>query len=113
LRVERDGKVLNEWKASKGEQVIKESTAQTISDILSDPSSSYMNRKSYFNIGGKIKVSTTAGVISDGATVGAVQHTSKYAVGFWAFSDQNQITGFSELVTLPPTYGWLTAAMSH
>lgn len=107
LRLERDGKVIDEWKQPDGMQVVKETTANTINEILSDPSSSYLGQKTYFNLDDKTKVSTITGVVNDSTTVSAIQYTPKYAVGFWAFSDQSPLTGVTELLTLPLTYGWL------
>jgi len=108
LRVDLDGKMVDEWKTPVGRQAIKADAAYTISDILSDPSSSYLSKKSYFTTDNKTRVSTMTGVTYDAITVGAVQYTDKYAVGFWAFG--NPIKGFGETITLPATHGWLTAA---
>ncbi len=111
MRLEKDGKVLDEWKRAGGEQVIKTTTANTINDILSDQASSYLARKSYFSLKGETDVSTITGFTNEASNFGAVQYTSKYAVGFWGFgSDTDPIKGFGESFTLPATHGWLAIA---
>jgi membrane peptidoglycan carboxypeptidase len=112
LRIEQNGKVVDEWKAVAGKQAVKANAANAINDILSDPSSSYIAKKDYFNVGNK-RVGTMSGFTSEAVTVGAVQYTAKYAVGFWGFSGTRPITGFAETFTLPATYGWLNAVISQ
>jgi membrane peptidoglycan carboxypeptidase len=113
LKLELNGKVIHEWKASDDKQAVKSTTSTAINDILSDASSSYIAQKSYFSVGTQTQVSTITGVTSDGTTYAAVQYTPRYAVGFWGFGGQapnEAIKGFSEAFTLPVTHGWLTAA---
>lgn len=111
LTLQKDGKILDKWKQADGRQVIKTNTANIINDILSDKTSSYLGRKSYFSINGETKVGTITGVTDDSFAYGAVQYTARYAVGFWGFgSDTAPIIGFGQSFTLPATHGWLTTA---
>lgn len=111
LKLQKDGKVLDEWQQADGREIVKPSTANIVNDIVADQSSSYLSRKSFFSVNGQIKVGTITGVTNDAYTYGAVQYTSRYAVGFWGFgSDTTPVRGFSETFTLPATHGWLTSA---
>ena len=115
LKVELNGKVVDEWKADGG-QIVEADAANIIGDILSDPEATYMARRSWFRIGdnGETKVSVAPGTTYDGSVASAVMYTPKYAVGFWAFGTPGgTIKGFSDTLTLPPTSGWLTAAQNE
>lgn len=112
LKLEQNGKIIDEWQAGSGQQAVKAETANVITDILSDPEASYMARKSWFRIGDtnmSTKISVAAGQTHEGRVAGAVLYSPKYVVGFWNFGNPS-IKGFSDPLTLPPTYGWLTAA---
>jgi membrane peptidoglycan carboxypeptidase len=111
LKVELNGKVAHEWKTPKGKEVVEESTAHIITDILSDQNASYMTRKSWFRIA-DTKISVMTGHTNDGLVASTVQYSSQYAVGFWAFGGQDpsqKIRGFAETLVLPPVSNWLEA----
>lgn len=110
IRLEFNGELLDEWKRGDGTQVVTESSAHTISNILSDADASYLTTKSWFRLH-DAKVSVAQGFIQDGSAAGSIQFSSKYTVGFWAFGESRGIVGFPDLLTLPAASGWLETAL--
>ncbi len=112
LTMQRNDKVVLQWKAYQGSQAVKADTAYIMDDILADPNASYLAKKDVFTAGSN-KVSTMVGFTGDASSAGTVQYSSKYAVGLWAFGGQDPsqtIKGFSEVFALPAVTGWLAAA---
>jgi penicillin-binding protein 1A len=111
LKVTDDrGKVIDEWKQPKGEQVIRQDSAYIVADILSDPRASYMSRKAQHYKGWKFALKTgTTNDAKDGWMMGT---SAKYAAGVWVghYSRQVAMGGFMETMTLPIWQGWMNGA---
>lgn len=104
------GKTVDEWKPSKGEQVVRADTAYIVSDILSDPRASYFSQKINEYKGHKYSLKTgTTNDAKDGLLIG---YSTKYAAGVWVGSHNRQkvMSGFMETMTRPIWKGWMDKA---
>lgn len=113
LKIEdSQSKTVDEWKAVKGEQAIREDTAYIVSDMLSDPNASYfpVGRKPqrYKNWRFAMKTGTTNDA-KDGWMTG---YSTKYAAGVWVgyHTRRNEMRGSMETMTLPIWQGWMQKA---
>lgn len=105
------GKILDEWKPSKGVQAISPESAYIISDILSDPNASY------FPAGNKPqrykgwKFSAKTGTTNDSKDGLMMMYSTKYAAGVWVGHNKRQkvMSGFMEQMTQPIVGGWMRA----
>lgn len=111
LKVTDDkGKVIDEWKQPKGEQVVRPDSAYIVADILRDPNASYMTQKIHDYNGWDFAIKTgTTNDAKDGWMMGT---STKYAAGVWVghYSRQVEMTGFMENMTRPIWRGWMTGA---
>lgn len=111
LKIEdANGKTLDEWKASKGEQVIRPDTAYIVSDIMSDPRASYFSTKIHNFNGHKYSIKTgTTNDAKDGLLMG---FSTQYAAGVWVGYHNRQVrmSGFMETMTRPIWKGWMDRA---
>lgn len=111
LKIEdASGKVVDEWKPSKGEQAIREETAYIISDILSDPNASYFASKAHSFNGHKYSLKTgTTNDTKDGWLMG---YSTQYAAGVWVgyHTRRVEMSGFMETMTRPIWKGWMDEA---
>lgn len=110
LKIEdSEGKVVDEWKPSKGEQAIRPETAYIIDDILSDPRASYFSRKIQLYKGHKFSIKTgTTNDAKDGLMMG---FSTQYAAGVWVgyHTRQKEMSGAMETMTRPIWQGWMDA----
>lgn len=111
LKVIIDGETDYTWEQEDGNQALGTGTASTITSILSDPSSSFLNDKSIFSANGS-KISIQAGYTNNYQSGSMVQYSNKYAAGFWVYGpgEGQQITGLVENATQPVLSGWLNSA---
>ncbi len=111
LRVEdSDGRVLDEWEPTPGEQVVREDAAYIVADMMADPNASYMSRKPHRYNGWDFSLKTgTTNDAKDGWLVG---FSTKYAAGVWVGSHNRQVemTGFMENMTQPIWQGFMERA---
>lgn len=101
------GKVIDEWKPDKGEQVVRPDSAYIISDILSDPKASYFSTKIHEYNGHKFSLKTgTTNDTKDGLLMG---YSTKYASGIWVgyHSRRVEMRGFMETMTRPIWNGFM------
>jgi membrane peptidoglycan carboxypeptidase len=104
------GKVVDEWKPTKGEQALKPETAYIISDILSDPKASYFASKAHNFNGHKYSLKTgTTNDTKDGWLMGYSTH---YSAGVWVgyHTRRVEMSGFMETMTRPIWKGWMDEA---
>lgn len=104
------GKKVDEWKPSKGEQVIRAETAYIIDDILSDPRASYLASKPHNYKGWKFGFKTgTTNDSKDGWMMGM---SPQYTAGVWVgyHNRQRQLSGFMENMTQPIVAGFMQRA---
>jgi penicillin-binding protein 1A len=104
------GKVVDEWKPTKGVQVVRPESAYIISDVLGDPNASYLSRKPHKYKGWNFSFKTgTTNDSKDGLMMGM---STKYAVGAWVgYHDRTrEMTGFMEDMTQPIISGWMNKA---
>ncbi len=117
LKIEKgDGKVLDEWKASKGEQAIRADAAYIVSDMLSDPNASYFpaGRKphTYKNSQGTWKFGMKTGTTNDAKDGWMAGMSTQYAAAVWVgyHNRTKAMSGTMEAMTQPVWQGWMQAA---
>jgi membrane peptidoglycan carboxypeptidase len=104
------GKVVDEWKPTKGEQALKPETAYIVSDILSDPKASYFTTKAHSFNGHKYSLKTgTTNDTKDGWLMG---YSTYYSAGVWVgyHTRRVEMSGFMETMTRPIWKGWMDEA---
>jgi len=111
LKVEdASGKMIDEWKPSKGVQAIREDAAYIVADMMSDPNASYLSKKPHSYKGWKFGFKTgTTNDSKDGWMMGI---SAQYAVGTWVgYHDRTvEMSGFMENMTQPIISGFMNAA---
>lgn len=108
--VDDKGKVVNEWKQTPGEQVMRPDAAFITSDMLSDPRASYMSNKAQNYNGWRFALKTgTTNDNKDGWMMGT---STRYAAGVWVGHAHRQVAfaDFMESMTLPIWNGWMKEA---
>jgi membrane peptidoglycan carboxypeptidase len=104
------GKTVDEWKPSKGVQVVRQEAAYIIGDILGDPKASYLASKPHNYKGWKFGFKTgTTNDSKDGWMMGM---STQYAAGVWVgyHNRTKEMTGFMENMTQPIMQGWMRQA---
>ncbi len=108
LKIEdANGKTVDEWKPSKGEQAVRPETAYIVADMMSDPRASYFSQKIHSYKGHKYSIKTgTTNDAKDGLLMGFSTH---YAAGVWVgyHNRQVEMRGFMETMTRPIWKGWM------
>jgi membrane peptidoglycan carboxypeptidase len=111
LKVEdAQGKTVEEWKPSEGEQAVRPETAYIVADMMADPNASYFVQKIHNYNGHKFSLKTgTTNDAKDGWLMG---FSTKYAAGVWVghHTRQVEMSGFMENMTRPIWNGWMTKA---
>lgn len=104
------GKVVDEWKASKGVQVVRAESAYIIDDILSDPNASYLGTKPHKYKGWSFGYKT--GTTNDSKDGLMMAMSTQYAAGVWVgyHNRQKVMTGFMENMTQPILSGFMNKA---
>lgn len=117
LKIEKsDGKTLDEWKQSKGEQAVRPDTAYIVSDMMSDPNASYFpaGRKPHnFNNGqGTWKFAMKTGTTNDAKDGWMTGFSTKYSSAVWVgyHNRTKAMSGTMEAMTQPIWQGWMRAA---
>lgn len=114
LKIEdANGKVVDEWEPSEGEQAIRPETAYIVSDILSDPKASYFSTKAHDFNGHDYSLKTgTTNDTKDGWLMG---YSTQYAAGVWVgyHTRQVEMSGFMETMTRPIWKGWMDAVHTN
>lgn len=103
-------KVIDEWKLTKGVQVVRADTAYIVDDILSDPNASYLASKPHRYKDWKFGYKTgTTNDSKDGLMMGM---STRYAAGVWVgyHNRTKEMTGFMENMTQPILTGWMNKA---
>src|SRR5690606_28531660 len=81
------GKVVDEWKPTKGDQAVRADAAYITSDILSDPNASYFpagRKPQVFNNGkGTWKFAVKTGTTNDAKDGWMMGYSTKYSAGVW------------------------------
>ncbi len=109
-------KVVDEWKPTKGEQIVRQDSAYIIDDILSDPNPSYfpagLKPHRYTNSQGTWKFGMKTGTTNDAKDAWMMGMSTQYAIGVWAGQHTRRIamSGSMETMTLPIWNGWMKAA---
>lgn len=111
LKIEDSGgKMVDEWKPSKGDQAVRADAAYIVADIMSDPRASYFSRKIHEFKGHKYSIKTgTTNDAKDGLLMG---FSTKYSAGVWVgyHNRQVEMSGFMENMTRPIWKGWMDRA---
>lgn len=106
------GKVISEWKPTKGTQVVKQDSAYIINDILSDPNASYFpaGRKPHRYNGWKFAMKT--GTTNDNKDGWMMGYSPQYSAGVWVgyHTRQKVMSGTMEAMTQPIWQGWMREA---
>lgn len=111
LKIEgSDGKKRWEWKASKGNQVVRDEAAYIVADMLSDPKASYMSGKIHNYKGHKFSVKT--GTTNDSKDGWMMGFSTQYAAGVWVgyHTRRVEMRGFMETMTSPIWNGFMKRA---
>lgn len=105
-----NGRIIDEWEPSAGEQVVREESAYIVSDMMADPNASYMSRKPHRFNGWEFSLKT--GTTNDSKDGWLVGFSTKYAAGVWVGSHNRQVemTGFMENMTQPIWQGFMDEA---
>lgn len=105
-----EGRTLNKWEASNGEQVVRAESAYIVADIMSDPRASYMSRKMHDYKGWDFSLKT--GTTNDNKDGWLMGFSPKYAAGVWVghHTSQVEMRGFMETMTQPIWGGWMQRA---
>jgi membrane peptidoglycan carboxypeptidase len=104
--------VIEEWKPSDGDQVVRPDSAYITADMMADPNASYFpaGQKIHRNNGWKFSLKTgTTNDAKDGWLMG---FSTKYSAGVWVghHTRQTEMSGFMETMTRPIWNGWMTEA---
>lgn len=102
MKVEDTGnRILYEWKASKGEQVVRDESAYIVADMMSDARASYMGRKPHNYKGHKFSVKT--GTTNDSKDGWLMGFSTQYAAGVWVGHHTRRVEtrAFMENMTQP------------
>ncbi len=117
LKIEKsDGKVLDEWKATKGTQAIRADSAYIVGDMLSDPNASYFpaGRKPqrYTNSQGTWKFAMKTGTTNDAKDGWMTGYSTQYSAAVWVgyHNRTKAMSGTMEAMTQPVWQGWMQAA---
>lgn len=101
------GKILEEWKASDGKQVVRDEAAYIVADMMEDTNASYFGRKPhrYNNHRFALKTGTTNDS-KDGWMMG---FSTQYSAGVWVgyHNRQKELSGFMEVMTEPIWSGFM------
>jgi membrane peptidoglycan carboxypeptidase len=91
-------------------KTISPGTAQVITDILSDPTVSFLaeHRRQVFMSDGK-KVAFVGGFTNDGKLSSTILFNDKYAVGVWGFSGQQLRGPVIQDAIIPQASAWIDA----
>ena len=109
-------KVINEWKPSKGEQVVKQDSAYIVADMMSDPNASYFpsSRKPhrYKNSQGTWSFAMKTGTTNDGKDGWMTGFSTQYATSVWVGYHSRRVVmnGTMENMTQPIWEGWMKRA---
>ncbi len=117
LKIEKsDGKTLDEWKPTKGEQAVRAESAYIVADMMSDPNASYFpaGRKPhrYTNSQGTWKFAMKTGTTNDAKDGWMAGFSTQYAAAVWVGYHNRTIAmrGTMEGMTQPVWQGWMQAA---
>lgn len=117
LKIEKgDGKTVDEWKPTKGEQAIRSESAYMVSDMLSDPNASYFpaGRKPhrYTNSQGTWKFGMKTGTTNDAKDGWMAGMSTQYSAAVWVgyHNRTKAMSGTMEAMTQPVWQGWMQAA---
>lgn len=101
------GKTVDEWKPSKGEQVVRPDSAYIVADMMADPKASYFSKKPHNYKGHKFSLKTgTTNDAKDGWLMG---FSNQYSAGVWVgyHTRQKEMRGFMETMTEPIWGNWM------
>lgn len=117
LKIEKsDGKTLDEWKQTKGEQAVRADSAYIVADMLSDPNASYFpaGRKPhrYTNSQGTWKFAMKTGTTNDAKDGWMAGFSTQYSAAVWVgyHNRTKAMSGTMEAMTQPVWQGWMQAA---
>ena len=111
-----NNKVIDEWKPTKGDQVVKQDSAYIVADMLSDPNASYFStgRKPhrYRNSQGTWNFAMKTGTTNDGKDAWMMGFSTQYAAGVWVgYHDRGVVmSGGMENMTQPIWDNWMKKA---
>ncbi len=108
LKVEdAQGRIIDEWEASNGEQVVRADSAYIVADMMSDPRASYMSRKNHDYKGWDFSLKT--GTTNDNKDGWLMGFSTKYAAGVWVghHTGEIEMSGFMETMTQPIWADWM------
>jgi membrane peptidoglycan carboxypeptidase len=107
-----NNKPVYEWKAEKGEQVVRPDSAYIVSNILEDPNASYFPSSMKPHRFNDWKFAMKTGTTNDSKDGWMMGFSTKYAAGVWVgyHTGQREMGGTMETMTLPIWRGWMQDA---
>jgi membrane peptidoglycan carboxypeptidase len=113
--VDSRGKVIDEWKQSKGKQVIKPDSAYIVADIMADPNASYLRSDRKFHRYNGWHMAIKTGTTNDNKDGWMMSFSPKYAAGVWVGHHTGNVEMDSpmENMTQPILRGWMEAAHNN
>lgn len=112
------GKIVDQWRPTPGDQVVRPEAAYIVGNMISDPNASYfptfMKPHRYNNQYGTWKFAMKTGTTNDGKDGWMMGFSSQYAAGVWVgyHNRQRVMSGTMETMTLPIWRGWMNQAHS-
>lgn len=105
-----NGKMMYEWKPTKGEQAVREESAYIVADMMSDPRASYLGNKPHNYKGHKLAVKT--GTTNDSKDGWMMGFSTQISAGIWVGHHTRRVatTAFMESMTQPIWQGFMQKA---
>lgn len=103
-----------EQSSANATRALNQNTAQTITDVLSDPRLSFLsdNYKSVFTSNGK-KVAFVGGFTNDAKLSSTILYNEKYAIGVWGYAKQPLVGAATPKAIAPHASAWLDATSAN
>jgi len=103
------GKLMDEWKPQKGEQVLRPDSAYIVADMMSDPNASYFSRGNKPQRYQDWKFSIKTGTTNDAKDGWFMGFSTQYAAGVWVGHHTRRVATNSpmENLTMPIWNGWM------
>lgn len=104
------GKTMDEWKPTKGEQVVREDSAYIVADMMGDARASYLAKKPHDYKGHKFAVKT--GTTNDSKDGWMMGFSTQISAGVWVGHHTRRVatTAFMENMTQPIWQGFMQKA---
>ncbi len=101
------GRVVNEWQPSNGEQVVRADSAYIVADMMADPNASYFTNKPHRYAGHSFSLKT--GTTNDSKDGWLMGFSTQYSAGVWVGHHTRRVEtrSFMETMTEPIWGNWM------